>query len=355
MKNYNYNGMNAQDIANKIIAIEEAYLTIDFDALSFEEKCNYVAHHNGIYHPLYKKGRSADELAVLLLPELRYRGNYGDEKALYFLAVLDSDIAHRSDGQRSMIERAMECGSVNAQAYFASWFCRDEEMKANILEELLYRHFGGEVAEEDEKVLYDCYCMLANCAQTEEVHEHYKALADDLALKFVLKGEYHSLIHLCTKNRLLRDPKTKNFIFDAETIFWKTVNFIVESYFYAKWHINSSDNLGIGLIRGIGCDPDFERAKHFYLDVYFRKPFDRAKMLEVSGISDTESLIEAEQGFKQDVNNGDVEGYWKLILLGILQNDTEMVEQICDEAIKKHPNDLMKIMPKAYTKLLNAK
>ena len=355
MKNYNFNGMNAQDIANKIIANEEVYITIDFDALPFEEKCNYVAHHNGIYHPLYKKGSSADELAVLLLPELRQRANDGDEKALYFLAVLDPDIVHRSDEQRSMIERAMECGSVDAQAYFTSWFCRDEEMKANILEELLYRHFGGEVAEEDEKVLYDCYCMLQHCAQAEGERSRYKALADELALKFVLRGEYHSLVHHCTKNRLPRDSKAKNFIFDDETIFWKTVNFIVESYFYDKWHINASDNLGIGLIRGIGCDPDFERAKCFYLDAYFRKPFDTTKMLEVLGLSDTVSLIEAEQSFKREVENGDLDGYWKLILLAILQNDTDKVDQICGEAIVSHSDRLMEIMPKAYTKLLLAK
>ena len=238
MKNYNYNGMNAQEIANKIIATEEKYITIDFDVLSFEEKCDYVVHRNGIYHPLYKKGRSADELTVLLLPELRCRASYGDEKAAYFLAVLDPDIAHRSDEQRSMIERAMECGSVDAQAYFASWFCRDEEMKANILEELLYRHFGGEIAEGDEKVLYDSYCMLQHCAQSEKVRLHYKALADDLALKFVLRGEYHSLIHLCTKNRLPRDPKRKNFIFDDETIFWKTVSgspFLARSLAPSTW------------------------------------------------------------------------------------------------------------------------
>jgi len=48
MTNYNYNGMNAQDIANNIIAKEEAYLTIDYDALSLEEKCDYAIHHTGI-------------------------------------------------------------------------------------------------------------------------------------------------------------------------------------------------------------------------------------------------------------------------------------------------------------------
>ena len=33
MTNYNYNGLNAHDIANKIIEKEEQYLSIDFDKI----------------------------------------------------------------------------------------------------------------------------------------------------------------------------------------------------------------------------------------------------------------------------------------------------------------------------------
>ena len=109
------------------------------------------------------------------------------------------------------------------------------------------------------------------------------------------------------------------------------------------------------MIRGIGCDPDFKLAKSFYLDVYFRRSFDRAKMLEVLGMNKNISLKEAEQSFRRFIENGDVEGYWKLILLGIMQSDISFVDQICNEVIINKPKRLMEIMPKAYTKLLLSK
>lgn len=351
MKNYTYNGMSAQEIADKIIANEEAYLKIDFESLSFEDKCNYAAHHYGIYHPLFRQGMDTNELQLSLIPELCKRADEGEPDAMYYLAVFHPDTTHRSNEHRAMVERAMASGSLEAQIYFASWFCRDDEVKAySIINEVLKQCSGKE-----DEYLYNCYSILAGVGQTIEERAYFKALVDELALKRVLKGEYTTLTHLCVKNKVPEDPVTKQCIFDEETIFWKTVNFLVESYFYEKWNRYSSDKLGIWLIRGIGCDADFEAAKRFYLDVYFRKSFDKDMMLEVLGVSNGEALNEFEELLEKSRKAGEVEVYWKLILLGVLRNDVNMVEQMCTEAIEKHPDRLMEIMPKAYTKLLNAK
>ena len=356
MKNYNYNGMNAKAIANKIIANEEEYLKIDFDSLSFEDKCEYVVHHCGIYHPLFCQGKHANELKASLIPELCKRADEGDSKAMYYLAVFRPDATHRSDELRTMIERASNAGSLEAQIYFASWFCRNDALKAyEIINEVLEKLSHEDPSKSKDKKLYDCYSMLADVGQTPEERSHFKALVDELALKFALSGEYATLARLCVKNNSPKDPITKQYIFDEETVLWKTVNFLVESYFYEKWNTYSSDKLGIWLIRGVGCDADFEAAKRFYLDVYFRKFFDKDKMLEVLGVSDEERLNEVEAALEKSRESGDIESYWKLILIGILQNDINMVEQLCTEAVESYPDRLMEIMPKAYTKLLNAK
>ena len=356
MKNYTYNGMNAHDIANKIIAKEEAYLKIDFESLSFEDKCNYATHHYGIYHPLFRQGMDTNELQHSLVPELLERVAEGDPKAMYYLAIFHPDTTHRSDEHRAMVERSMAAGSFEAQVYFASWFCRDDSAKAySIIKEALKKRSGEGMSNDKDEHLYSCYSILADIGQTSEERAYFKALVDELALKRVLRGEYTTLTHLCVKNKAPKDSITKQYIFDEETVFWKTVNFLVESYFYEKWNRHSSDNLGIWLIRGIGCDADFEAAKRFYLDVYFRKPFDKNKMLEVLDVSNAETLNEFEQLLEKSRNAGDIEAYWKLILLGILRNDVNTVEQLCLEAIEKHADRLMEIMPKAYTKLLNAK
>lgn len=352
MTNYNYNGMNAQDIANNIIAKEEAYLTIDYDALSLEEKCDYAIHHTGIYHPLFRQGKDIKVLMETLIPELHSRAERGDWNAMYYLSVFHPDVTHRSNEHRAMVEHAMEEGSYEAQIYYASWFCRDDEAKAyDLLDEVLKFYSLEDVSEKDKKNLYDCYCMLTRIGQTSDEREHYKKLADDLALKFVLDGEYHSLSHLCMKNHCPKDPVTKQYVFDDETVFWKTVSFLVESHFYDKWG-KTSDHLGICLLRGIGCEEDPQKAKRIYLDLYFRKPFDRSKMKELLNIDEDASFADAECAFEKEIEDGSIEGYWKLILLGILKNDAKAVEQICNEAIAKHPGELLKIMPMAYTKLL---
>ena len=78
-------------------------------------------------------------------------------------------------------------------------------------------------------------------------------------------------------------------------------------------------------------------------------------MLEVLGVSNAETLNEFEQLLEKSREAGEIEAYWKLILLGILRNDVNTIEQLCAEAIEKHPDRLMEIMPKAYTKLLRSK
>lgn len=352
MTNYNYNGLNAHDIANKIIKKEEKYLSVDFDTLSFEDKCRYAAHHNGIYHPLFRNGRSIEELVPEIMPELIRRSEAGDANAMFYLGVFHPDVAHRSEEHKAMVERAMKMGSYEARIYYAGWFCRDDNSKAyELLDEVLKIYSHGEVTAADEKNLYDCYIMLSSIGQTSDEREYYKRLADELSLKFALDGEYHPLTHLCIKNHCPKDPVTKQYVFDDETVFWKTVSFLVESHFYDKWG-KTSDHLGICLLRGIGCEEDPQKAKRIYLDLYFRKPFDRIKMKELLNIDEDASFADANRAFEKEIEDGSIEGYWKLILLGVLKNDAKVVEQICDEAIAKHPGELMKIMPMAYTKLL---
>jgi hypothetical protein len=271
---------------------------------------------------------------------------------MFYLCLFRPDVAHRSAEHKAMVERAMKMGSYEARIYYAGWFCREDNDKAyELLDEVLKIYSLGEVTAADEKNLYDCYIMLNSIGQTSDEREYYKRLADDLSLKFALDGEYHSLAHLCVKNNCPKDPVSNQYIFDDETVFWKTVNFLVESYFYDKWG-KISDHLGICLLRGIGCEADPKKAKSIYLELYFRKPFDRSKMNELLNIDEGASFVDAERAFEKEIKDGSIEGYWKLIMLGILKNDVQMVEQICDEAIAKHPGELRKIMPTAYTKLL---
>ena len=56
MTNYNYNGMNAYDIANKVIANEEAYENADYNLMPFDVKCYYALEqqHNQLLKTISK-------------------------------------------------------------------------------------------------------------------------------------------------------------------------------------------------------------------------------------------------------------------------------------------------------------
>ena len=69
MTNYNYNKMNAQEIAERIINCEEAYLKTDLSSLSFEEKCRFALHHTVAFHPLCRL-LDISELCASIYPEL---------------------------------------------------------------------------------------------------------------------------------------------------------------------------------------------------------------------------------------------------------------------------------------------
>lgn len=340
MKNYTYNGLNAHDIAGKIIENEEAYLSIDFDSLSFEDKCRFAYRHNAAKHPLYKLIDLEDKFLELYDELLRRTKNKEDSFCLYHLAVLSWILKPYRDQVCQYLDRACVAGSLNARLLFVDWFCKDDNRKREIVDDVLNVLSLGNVTEQDEYTLYHAYGIMERIAQTPDDRNHYRKLSDELALKHVLKGEYATLTHLCVKDQ------------DAdEKLFWKTVKFIVNAEFYDKYSVYISDGLGMCLLRGIGCEPDFERAKRFYLDVYFRKQADTERLLEVLGINDSMTLDKAKQSLKCDVDNGDAEGFKKLMLISILQKEAKTIEELFDKAVESCPEKLPEIMNHTYNKL----
>ena len=86
MTNYNYNGMNAYDIANKVIAKEEAYNNAKLELMPFEVKCHYALQQTPIIHPFVSpRNNCRRELLNSLRPELLRRAENEDAFALYVL------------------------------------------------------------------------------------------------------------------------------------------------------------------------------------------------------------------------------------------------------------------------------
>ena len=343
MTNYIYNDMNAYDIANKIIKAEEAYAETDYNSLPFYEKCSFVLHNN-LFHHILSNRFDLTELKARLLPELEEKARTGEYNAPFYLATLSP--SHSVNEYLSALEKAIDKGSAWARCYYADRILsRDGSKARDMLEETLAYHSLGEVNEDSQRNIYLCHCLLSRCGQTEDDRRHYARLSDEYALKQVLNGEYSPLIHLCIKRQ---SPEEK--------AFWKTVSFLVHNHFYKKHGVAISDELGILLVRGIGCEPMPEEAKAFYIERYSKKSFIRQKLIDILGIaSEGESdMLEAEMRFEASARDGDPKGYRSLILLNVLKGDLASLSKICDRAISQYPDDLMAIFHDAYTDLLFA-
>ncbi|MBE6577814.1 MAG: hypothetical protein E7653_06725 [Ruminococcaceae bacterium] len=356
MTNYSYNGLNAHDIANKIIEREEAYLLTDIDSLTFEEKCRFALHHNKSFHP-FSQQLDVTKLTASIYPELVRRADQ-DGFSLYCMAALFSPDVPRKDTRLTYLERAIEANSLEARVHQAS---RDPSKSIEQLHTLCAEIELLVALELDvewhEHLLYLCYNMLATYEGDEQIKQKAKKRADDLALKLVLDGSYYHLCHLCVKNRIDSKMLEQGKLFDDETLFWKTVSFIVESYFYERGAIHLGDIIGLRLIRGIGCDIDVTRAKQIYLYLMFHYPYDRAKLLTIAGVphdKTSEDLYEAERICRMQIKDNKVANYWRLILIALLYGDCAKVDNVYDEIIATGTDAALSNIPKAYHMLRQA-
>lgn len=344
MVNYNFNGLNAHDIANKIIAREEAFMRADVESMSFEEKIDYFCFR---YHPFHPLAEVVDisEQRKQFAEELIHRAEEGEVDAMYWLAVLNPLID--KNVKDMLFSRAYEAGQANAIMRRA-YDTRSDAEKIALYEEALAVLLNKEQSFNDLFSICHCYKYLSDLVPEES--ERYSKLAYDLALKLVQDGHYFVLTDL--KTYTSTSNKTAE-----ENDFWKTVHFLVDSYFYDTYSVYFMSTLGTCLINGLGCEIDLERAKRFYMDVWFREEFERALLLERLGIAeDSEDTIAvAERAFRADADRGEPMGYVNLVALGILRGDVGTVERLYDEVVAKHPDQMAMIFGKAHLKVRHAK
>ena len=211
MTNYNYNGMNAQDIANKIIAKEEAYENACYDLMPFEVKCKYALELTPIIHPTIPPDSSERrELLDALRPELLRRADEEDAFALYVLGNTCSDLSTPpTDTERQFLERSMNAGYIPAAFSLLDLFYhgkRASEPEAVRIREWIREHI---TEKESEDLLY-AYCRL--------IDDEARSL--ELALCLAADGDFNAVSYLAHKAPEGRD-------------FWKGVRSTVLNHFRA--------------------------------------------------------------------------------------------------------------------------
>ena len=343
MTNYNYNGMNAQDIASKVIAKEEAYNNADPTLMPFEDKCYYALALTPIIHPAVSPDRNRRRaLLEELRPELLRRAEGEDPFALYVLGNTYADLSARStDTQRNFLERSMNAGYIPAALSLFNLFYYFGKKRTSPEAEAIISWLSERIDENTYAGERYSYYSLINDKEKEK----------ELALHFALNGDYGSVVRLANSLGNILDSNSD------ERVFWQTVDFLVIQHFYNQGAKHLGDSLGMKLINKRGCERDLERVKTIYVDLMMDYSYDRHQLLTILGVphDDTsEDLCEAERVCRLHIKNGKKANYWRLILIALLSGDRKKVEEACDEACGHHDGVLSGNIPKAYHMLRHA-
>lgn len=207
MMNFNFNSMNAQDVADKIIAAEEAYVNTDFESLSFEDKCTYALELTPILHPgVAPSPQRRRALLDNLRPELLRRAEKDDAFALYVLGNVSADLSTlATEEERVYLERAVEL------SYYPAAFS---------LLNLFY--YGKKRDSERAKSLLE---WLSECDKTnfsvEDFYAYYIFLGDKekaaaMALELVFGGVHIGLTYHINRARETFGVDSKEFLFFKE-------------------------------------------------------------------------------------------------------------------------------------------
>ena len=242
MTNYNYNGLNAHDIASKVIAKEEAYENADYSTMPFEDKCHYALANTPIIHISVAPNRSGRrELLEGLLPELLRRAANDDAFALYVLGSINSDLsAPSTDNERRFLERSMNVGHVPAALSLLDRFYYGKKRSESEAKHILA--WLAEHVTEDSPAAYR--------------HSYYTLIEDqeramEISLQFAMAGDYSSVIYLANRTH---DA--------AEKALWERVQFLVCKHFYDKGAKHLGNTIARKLLSGRGCEQDVEQAHH---------------------------------------------------------------------------------------------
>ena len=343
MTNYNYGGMNAHDIANKIIAKEEAYNNARPELMPFEVKCQYALEHTPIIHLAVSPDRKyRRELLNELRPELLRRADNEDAFALYVLGQTNADLsAPATDEERRFLERAMNAGYGPAAIALLDRFYHGKKRSEPEAKRIL--SWLGERIGDDTPLCfrYDYYTLVGDQEKREK-----------LATQLAIKGDYIAATHLANSIGDVLD-------FDnAERVFWETVQFLVLDHFYNQGAKHLGDSLGLKLINERGCERDLRKIKAIYVDLMMNYPYDRNQLITIAGVphtEDNEDLYEAERVCRELINNGKEANYWRLILIALLSGDRDKLEDACDEACKPHDGLLSVNIAKAFHMLRQAR
>ena len=273
MELMNYNNLNAQEIANRIIASEEEYLNIDYEALSFEDKCHYVLGYSAILHPgLDDTSARRKEMVEGLRPELLRRAEKEDGLALYVLGFFKFDCAPSDAGEgKTYLERSFKAGYIPAVITLVSKFYRKKEDRLKAVDEYLFPALNRLTEEKktDTSTYFSVVSLLSDLMPDATAGFVFYSMRREYAAKKVCEGSYRDLMYLCL-HHFKRPCALKVDVSEDELTFWQTVEYLVHLAFYNKGCTRMSGCLVTNQLKERGCVRDEELLRRLQEDYAIR-------------------------------------------------------------------------------------
>ena len=267
MTNYNYKNFNANEIANRIIAREQAYLNTNYEDLSFEDKCRYALNYTPIVHPIIAPNpEHRASLLNALRPELLRRAEMQDAFALYVLGSISADLSSLPTGdEREYLERSSAMGYTPATIALVDRFFngrKNRKLQKQALHEYLIPAINR-LREENPNDLQSFYAvayLLSEYETDSSARVAFYAMARKYAAEIVSQGSYVGLSMLC-KAHVVSDSVVEIAPEAEEIDFWLTVDFLVHSRLYDCGANHLADTLTLKILNQRGCDCDLESVK----------------------------------------------------------------------------------------------
>lgn len=323
MPSFEYSGMTARQVADRMIAREEEYLSRDYDSLSFEEKCTYAVEYTSTVHfTIDPDPKKRADMLDGLRPELLCRAEKDDPFALYILGCRYVDLSDIATVvEHDYLLRSTKLGYVPAAFKLLEFFHSVDKRNDEAME--LIDWLGEKITDESPAKQRFLYYLL-----TEN-----REMCKDVAVKLASEGDTEAIdaLRFCLAD-------------DGCIDFYDTALFLTCEHFYRKGAKHLAEWIGRRLIRSMGCEFDFERIKGIYIDLMLNSDYDRAKLSAFAG-AETGDLDAAESVCRRLISDGETCGYWRLILVALLSGDRARLESVFDEMNDK---ELALNIDKAY-------
>ncbi len=345
-----YNNMSASEVADKIIAEEEAFINTDFDSLDFYQKCHYALDFSPLLHPILdnstvKKYRQS--FIKELVPELKRRAEAGDGFAWF---VLSMQMPLDQEKKMEYLNHAFDAGFVPAGVTII-----DELRHENREEEAVTycERFEKMFTKQDckDNGLYEVYSVLKD--HVTGVNRSYIQKKCFLnSRKYIMAENKYALMFSIARFSIglltiIKDPQTLS----DEDLFWATVNFKVLLYCNEKGVVRHENDLGEMLSFGVGCDVDLHMMKQVYLNIMSKSHPCKEYGLLCWELQTHKNIDDVETWLYSKFQNGNIEAASSLIAILALDEKFDRLNEVCTEVVERYPERAQWIFSEGYKKI----